>query len=100
MYLSSPARTRLALGPGRAVLILGPAIRVLVGIGILLHLWSFVVGSWRLGFDSPLTFLRASQLSGLRPEENLHRRGFELIACEKTGTEVGRKPCQMAPRAA
>src|SRR5882672_3517166 len=32
MYLSSPASTRLALGPGSAVLILGPAVRVLVGM--------------------------------------------------------------------
>src|SRR5579862_7584209 len=33
MYLSSPARMRLALGPGSAVLILGPAVRVLVVMG-------------------------------------------------------------------
>src|SRR5215475_2538730 len=33
MYLSSPARMRFALGPGRAVLILGPTVRVLVGMG-------------------------------------------------------------------
>src|SRR6185369_4368772 len=30
MYFSSPARTRLAFGPGRAVLILGPTAKVLV----------------------------------------------------------------------
>src|SRR5690349_10578805 len=30
IYFSSPARTRFALGPGRAVLILGPTAKVLV----------------------------------------------------------------------
>ena len=30
MYLVSPSRTRLALGPGKAVLILGPMVIVLV----------------------------------------------------------------------
>ena len=30
MYFSSPSSTRLALGPGRAVLILGPIVAVIV----------------------------------------------------------------------
>src|SRR5947209_3441159 len=35
MYLSSPSRICLALGPGSVVLILGPTARVLVDMGIL-----------------------------------------------------------------
>src|SRR5712671_4294376 len=35
MYLSSPTRICLALGPGSVILILGPTARVLVDMGIL-----------------------------------------------------------------
>src|SRR6516164_1473092 len=57
MYLSSSASTRLALGPGRAVWILGPAVRVLVGMEVLLKA---ALGCWSLAvsdFSRELTCL-------------------------------------------
>src|SRR6516165_2952261 len=45
MYLSSPAKARVALGPGSAVLILGPTARVLVVMRVSPHrIWLVVRG--------------------------------------------------------
>src|ERR1700747_3273000 len=70
MYFSSPARMRLAFGPGRAVLILGPAMRVLVDIGILQKKW-LVVSGWPSA--SVFSGRFSEPQSGLRPERNFHR---------------------------
>ena len=79
MYLSSPASTRLALGPGRAVLILGPAVSVLVVIGILLKQSLVVVYESLARLVAFRHFLRDARWShqrGLRPEKKLHREDW------------------------
>src|SRR6266566_4213567 len=58
MYFSSPARMRLAFGPGSAVLILGPA-RVLV-----------VMGSSEFGWES----IASQGADGTQPQPNTERR--------------------------
>src|SRR5215472_16995419 len=96
MYLSSPARMRLALGPGRAVLILGPTVRGLVDMG------SSKERSWFCG--SLHCLLRdprgQAKLAGLRPEETFHREDRKLVASEKAGTNLRRQHCQVTPRTA
>src|SRR6266566_5916606 len=67
MYFSSPARMRLAFGPGSAVVILGPA-RALVVMG------SSEFGRWFLGVES---------LAKVRTEHNLSRT-------QKGGSRVSR----------
>src|SRR5580698_947134 len=75
MYLLSPSRTRLALGPGKAVLSLGP-VRVWVDIASS----KMVVGrsSWVVGFE------RSSALKSESDEEdgktNRYRIGWDAPA--------------------
>src|ERR1700739_2289798 len=101
MYFSSPARTRWAFGPGRAVLILGPAIKVLVGMGILLtavfNFQWFVVGSsaqaWKL---SPEVLLGPIHRADYVPQKICTGR-IRLIAAEKIRANLGGEHCQVPP---
>src|SRR6266487_4127964 len=49
IYFASPSSTRLALGPGRAVLILGPAVAVIVLVMIFLRFRKARLPSYRYG---------------------------------------------------
>src|SRR5215471_5381920 len=108
MYLSSPARMRLALGPGSAVLILGPAVRVLVVMGSSdessasgqMSVTSCKGQLRSLASERHFCCLLAKQLSGLRPEGTFHREDRKLVASKKAGTYLRRQHCQVTPRAA
>src|ERR1700756_5575135 len=86
MYLSSPARMRLALGPGRAVLILGPMVSALVDMGS--------SGKTVVSCGSFLLFAPGSEsvaeLRGLRPEENFPQGGSETCRFRKGWDEPAR----------
>src|SRR5690242_8566279 len=96
MYFSSPSSTRLALGPGRAVLILGPmvAVIILVVIGILLFRWWPLV-SGQVSVNGSLGAQRPGS-DAIRPGR--FRRMRKLIATEERGTQPRRKIGPIAPR--
>src|SRR5437773_12554396 len=68
MYLSSPSRICLALGPGNAVLILGPTARVLVDMG----------SSEKTVVSSGFSVLRCGRIG-------------ELVAAEEVGAGLRRQ---------
>lgn len=91
MYLASPSSTRLALGPGKLILIFGRFItcgpaRVSVDIGSSQkRCWSFVAWS------GPAAYRQRTR------ETNL--RGSELIAAKKAGAQTRRQHRPVAARA-
>src|SRR6266568_642222 len=86
MYFSSPARMRLAFGPGSAVLILGPA-RVLVVMG------SSEFGRWSLG-------VCRWPRRGWNTTSAEHRQEDQkLVATEKIGPQTRRQHRPIPPRA-
>src|SRR5215468_58970 len=84
MYLSSPASTCLALGPGRAVLIFGPAVMVLVGME---SSWkqSSVVGRRSLAYPLGLA-------GGLRPGHYTGRIGVSRCRTDSAVPAKGAPP--------
>src|SRR5438477_6454287 len=85
MYFSSPCRMRLAFGPGSAVLIFGPIVRVLVVMG---SSGETVVGC------------RFSVLSAVFWRELLNGvKDLKLVAAEQAGTHLRWQHCQMTARA-
>src|SRR5438093_1084188 len=85
MYFSSPARMRLAFGPGSAVLILGPARALLVMGSSEFGRWSLDVCRW-------------PRHEGTRPEPNTEE-DQKLVATEKIGPQTRRQHRPIPPRA-
>src|ERR1700758_4273189 len=93
MYFASPSSTRLALGPGRAVLILGP-----IAVMVLVVMASSV--TQRPGVSGQLSLHRASgqalvQASARRGESG---QRMDLVATEQAGTQARRQIGPIPPR--
>src|SRR5438445_7438460 len=77
IYFWSASSTRLALGPGRAVFILGPivAVMVLVVMGSSERQWP-VVSKCNLGTRGPVSSARRTETVGRRMRVSRYRRGW------------------------
>src|SRR5437899_9570529 len=82
IYFSSPARMRLAFGPGSAVLILGPA-RVLLVMG------SSEFGRWSLGV------CRWSRRGWNTTSAEHRQEDQKLVTTKKIGSQTIRKNCPL-----
>src|SRR5579863_8057145 len=91
MYFSSPSSTRLALGPGRAVLILGP---IAVMVLVVMEISSLRSGQWLLDgcqWAGPRAQLR------LKRATEAHQTKKELVATEEARTQARRQVGSIAP---